>query len=292
MIFLDRKNNTSRRSRICVGALLAALALATVSTTLAAPEDDLSMRFSSEPVAGGPGNIVGAVTNRSNLRYPCVDAIFSLSTHFDDRQAGLPVVSYGNQSIRIRDIASGGTIRFSAPLLRKAGIRFFGYALCAAPVADDSPPPPPRDDLPDQRPPGDAPTPTPTPTPTPSPESAQTCDITGRIASDTDFHGFDDRNQRQVIERAYILDAADRSLVEEVQVGNAKTRVRDHRTGLDYVTRPFAVSGLPANQRYIARLSHAWRTDPDEIVFGCPNFRGRFSFELPMLRHTGNRLGG
>lgn len=136
MIFLDWRSRTSRRFGICVSALLTALALAAASTTLAATEDDLAMTFSSERVVGGPGNIVGAVTNRSNLRYPCVDAVFSLSTHYDDRQKGLPVVSYGNQSIRIRDIAPGATIRFSAPLLRKAGVGFLRYETCAEPVAE------------------------------------------------------------------------------------------------------------------------------------------------------------
>lgn len=136
MIFLDWRSRASRRSGVFVSALLTALMLVAASTTLAAPKDDLAMTFSSERVVGGPGNIIGAVTNRSNLRYPCVDAVFSLSTHFEDRQKGLPVVSYGNQSIRIRDIAPGATNRFSAPLRRKAGFGFLRFETCAEPAAE------------------------------------------------------------------------------------------------------------------------------------------------------------
>ena len=136
MIFLDWISRSSRRSGVCVSTLLIALMLVAVSTTLAAPKDDLAVRFSSERVVGGPGNIIGAVTNRSKRRYPCVDVVFSLSTHFDDRQKGLPVVSYGNQSIRVRDIAPGARTRFSAPLRRKAGFGFFRFETCAEPLAE------------------------------------------------------------------------------------------------------------------------------------------------------------
>ena len=118
------------------------------------------------------------------------------------------------------------------------------------------------------------------------------CDVTGHIASNLRFEGAGVPNQREVIERAYVLDAADRSLVKEVRVGRREKQARDMRTGRDYLARSYEVPGLPTNRRYIALLSNAWRTDPAEVAFDCPNSRGQYSFEIPTLYHTGNRFGG
>ncbi|MGR9115129.1 MAG: hypothetical protein ACU85E_05135 [Gammaproteobacteria bacterium] len=255
--------------QIRLAALFVAIVISTPFTALAAPEDDLHITFSSERTVTGPGNIVGTVTNRSNLRYPCVDAVFSLSTHFDDRQRGLPDVSYGDQAIRIRNIAPGSTVSFSAPLDRKAGFGFDRYELCASPMAEDTRPA-------DTRP----------------PQIARPCAVTGRVASRNDFVGFDDRRRREVIRYVYILNSADHSLVRKVPLQRAEARVNDRRSGRSYKTRSYKVSGLPGKRRYIATLSRAWRTDPAEIPFGCPDPRGRQEFNLPNLFHIGNRLGG
>ena len=263
MAILDGNVAGSCLRRVTVDVLAVSLALGASSSLSAAPVDDLTMTFAAESVAGEAGNIIGAVTNNSHLRYPCVDALFSLSSHFDDRQEGLPVVSYGTQTIRIVDIAPGATRRFSAPLARKAGFGFVRYQACAEPVADNAPP-----------------------------ERARACEVTGSIASQTRFEGLDDRRQRQVIERVYVLEAADRQLVTEVALGKGETRVTDHRTGRSYTRRSYSVSGLSANRRYIVRLSNAWRTEPTEVAFDCPVASGHSTFRLPMLRHTGNRLGG
>ncbi len=116
--------------------------------------------------------------------------------------------------------------------------------------------------------------------------------MTGSITSETGFEGLDDRGQREVIERVYVLDAADRKLVAEVRLGKAETRSSDHRTGRSYSKRFYSIAGLSAKRRYIVRLSHAWRTEPTEFAFSCPDAHKRHRFQLPMLRHTGNRLGG
>ena len=116
--------------------------------------------------------------------------------------------------------------------------------------------------------------------------------MTGSVASEIGFEGIDDRGQREVIERVYVLDAADRKLVAEVRLGKAETRATDHRTGRSYSKRSYSFAGLSANRRYLLRLSNAWRTEPTELAFSCPDARKRHRFQLPVLRHTGNRLGG
>ncbi|MCB1943132.1 MAG: hypothetical protein H6942_13885 [Candidatus Accumulibacter sp.] len=274
MTFFDLRVPASCRRPLWLGLLLCTAGLATSPALAAAPADDLTTSFSSQSVAGEAGNIVGTVTNRSRWRYPCVDLVFSLSSHFDDRNKGLPVVSYGTQTIRVQDIDPGTTARFVAPLPRKAGIGFLRYETCSEPVSDASPPSPPSPPVP------------------PLTEDAKVCKVSGSIASETGFEGVDDRRQREVIERVYVLDAADRRLVAEVRLGQAETRVTDRRTGRSYSKRSYTISGLSAKRRYIVRLSNAWRTEPTELVFDCPDRRARHTFQLPVLRHTGNRLGG
>ena len=109
MIFLDCRSRISPRSLACIAALFSALALAEASSALAAAKDDLKMSFSSSGARGQMENIIGSVTNVSNeLRYPCVGANFQYPE----------IGPFAVQSIVIRDIAPGATVRFSAPMNR------------------------------------------------------------------------------------------------------------------------------------------------------------------------------
>ncbi len=246
----------------------------------AAPEDDLRMSFSSEPVAGTPGMIVGRVLNISGLTYPCVDAVFQLVTSFADRQAGHPVRELGLQRVRLYDVQSRVEQEFRAPLERRAGFGFKGYELCAEPVSGDAgaprPVPVPRPD----------PAPGPAPVPQP-PQQARFCDINGRIASVIDFQGLDDRGQRVVIDRVYVLDASDQSFVAEARLDR---RFMEGEGGVRM--RGYALPRLPEGQRYLLRLGRGWITEPAQVRFTCPDAQGRTRFGLPQLLHVRSQLGG
>ena len=261
-----------RHSFAVVAAALVALVTLGPAPVFASPEDDLKMTFSSEKGGGGPGNIVGRITNTSRRDYPCVDALFSLSTSFQDRQQGKPARNLGTQAVRVRNIAPGATVSFRAPLRERAGFGFAGYEICAA---TQPPPKPPRP-----------------PAPNP-PTQVKRCTVTGLVASNRKFEGYDDRKHRYTIARVAILDADTNALVKEVPLSSRVISGKNPRTGKTYPARSFEASGLASGRRYVARLDYFWTTSPaGGVAFRCPGPGGATRFGLPMLIHTGTTPDG
>jgi hypothetical protein len=120
------------RSRLI--AMLAAVfffAGPTLSADALDPERDLAVTFSAKHKGGSdPGHVLGTVTNRSKLLYPCVVVEFDMSTRFDLRKKGEGARPLGTLRTEIRELQGGSVSNFKEPLPFPAGIRLKAITVC------------------------------------------------------------------------------------------------------------------------------------------------------------------
>jgi hypothetical protein len=120
------------RSRLI--AMLAAVfffAVPTLSADALDPERDLAVTFSAKHKGGSdPGHVLGTVTNRSKLLYPCVVVEFDMSTRFDMRKKGEGARPLGTLRTEVRELQGGSVSNFKEPLPFPAGIRLKAVTVC------------------------------------------------------------------------------------------------------------------------------------------------------------------
>jgi hypothetical protein len=103
----------------------------TLSADALDPERDLAVTFSAKHKGGSdPGHVLGTVTNRSKLLYPCVVVEFDMSTRFDMRKKGEGARPLGTLRTEVRELQGGSVSNFKEPLPFPAGIRLKAVTVC------------------------------------------------------------------------------------------------------------------------------------------------------------------